>query len=207
MTLTGGPGESGSWNNQEFVMSSAIEMSPATTRALRITGWSFAAGLLALPAIAMQFTDEVNWSGSDFVFAAIMFGTVGGLLELAARASSNLAYRVAVAAAVVCGLLQIWINLAVGIIGNEDNSANWTYFAVVFMAAAGGIVAFGDSRSLMRAMLAAAGAQFLFSVLHALNGTPTPIIDGFFILVWLVAAKLFARAAKERQFAEPVAQS
>ena len=82
-------------------MSSAIEMSPATTRALRITGWSFAAGLLALPAIAMQFTDEVNWSGSDFVFAAIMFGTVGGLLELAGRASSNLAYRVAVAAAVV----------------------------------------------------------------------------------------------------------
>ena len=187
MTLMGGPGEEELRNNQEFVMSSAIEMSPATTRALRITGWSFAAGLLALPAIAMQFTDEVNWSGSDFVFAAIMFGTVGGLLELAARASSNLAYRVAVAAAVVCGLLQIWINLAVGIIGNEDNSANWTYFAVVFMAAA--------------------GAQVLFSVLHALNGTPTPIIDGFFILVWLVAAKLFARAAKERQFAEPVVQS
>jgi len=188
-------------------MPTAYEMSPATTRALRITGWSLAAALLALPAIAMQFTDEVKWTGSDFVFAAIMFGTVGGLLELAARASSNLAYRVAVAAAVVCGLLQIWINLAVGIIGNEDNSANWTYFAVVFMAATGAIVALGDPRALVRAMLAAAGAQFLFSVIHALNGTPTPIIDGFFILVWLLAARLFAKAANERQFAEPVAQS
>jgi heme/copper-type cytochrome/quinol oxidase subunit 4 len=188
-------------------MSSAMEMSPATTRALRITGWSLAAGLLALPALAMQFTDDVNWTGGDFLFAAVIFGTVGGLLELAARASSNLAYRVAVAAAVVCGFLQIWINLAVGIIGNEDNSANWTYFAVVFMAAAGAIVALGDPRALMRAMLAAAGAQFLFSIIHALDGTPTPIIDGFFILVWVLAARLFARAAKERQFAEPVAQS
>ena len=188
-------------------MSSAMEMSPATTRALRITGWSLAAGLLALPALAMQFTDDVNWTGGDFLFAAVIFGTVGGLLELAARASSNLAYRVAVAAAVVCGFLQIWINLAVGIIGNEDNSPNWTYFAVVFMAAAGAIVALGDPRALMRAMLAAAGAQFLFSIIHALDGTPTPIIDGFFILVWVLAARLFARAAKERQFAEPVAQS
>lgn len=188
-------------------MPQAIEMSSTTTRALRIAGWSLAAGLLTLPAVAMQFTDEVNWSGSDFVFAAIMFGTVGGLLELAARASSNLAYRVAVAAAVVCGFLQVWINLAVGIIGNEDNSANWTYFAVVFIGAAGAIVALGDPRALVRAMLAAAGAQFLFSIIHALNGTPTPIIDGFFILVWLLAARLFARAARQRELAEPVVQS
>ena len=76
-------------------MSSAIEMSPATTRALRITGWSFAAGLLALPAIAMQFTDEVNWSGSDFVFAAIMFGTVGGLLDALDAGNVGLAAEIA----------------------------------------------------------------------------------------------------------------
>lgn len=177
----------------------AIEMSPATTRALRIAGWSLAAGLLALPAVAMQFTEEVDWSASDFVFAALMFGTVGGLLELAARASASLAYRVAVAAAVGCAFLQIWINLAVGIIGNEDNSANWTYFAVVFMAAAGAIVALGEPRGLKRAMLAAAGAQFIFSIIHAVDGTPTAIIDAFFILIWLLAARLFARAAKERE--------
>lgn len=182
-------------------MTQAIEMSSATTRALRIAGWSLAAGLLALPAIAMQFTKEVDWSASDFVFAALIFGTVGGLLELAARASASLAYRVAVAAAVGCAFLQIWINLAVGIIGNEDNSANWTYFAVVFMAAAGAIVALGDPRALKRGMLAAAGAQFIFSIIHALNGTPTPIIDGFFILIWVLAARLFARAAKEREAA------
>ena len=59
-------------------MSQTIEMSPATTRARRIAGWSLAAGLLALPAVAMQFTDEVVWTGSAFLFAAIMFTTIGG---------------------------------------------------------------------------------------------------------------------------------
>ena len=172
------------------------DMSPGTTRFLRIAGWSSAALLLALPAIAMAFGVEgVLWTASDFVFAAVIFGIVGGLFELAARSSTNLAYRIAVVAAVACAFLQVWINLAVGIIGNEDNPANWTYFAVVFIAAAGAIVALGNPRGLMRMALTAAGAQVIFSILHAINGTPTPIIDGFFAMLWLLAARLFHRAA------------
>ncbi|MGX7952334.1 hypothetical protein ACWPM1_07170 [Tsuneonella sp. HG249] len=176
------------------------DMSSRTTRVLRIAGWSAAALLLIAPAVAMQFEGNgVNWTASDFVFAAVTFGIIGGLFELTARASSNFAYRIAVVLAVACGFLQIWINGAVGIIGNEDNPANWTYFAVVFMAAAGAIVALGNPRELMRAMLAAAGAQVIFSVIHAINGTPTPIIDGFFVALWVAAARLFARADREQQ--------
>ena len=181
------------------MMTASTDMSPQTTRLLRIAGWSTAALLLIAPAIAMQFEGNgVNWTASDFIFAAVIFGTVGGLFEIAARASSNLAYRIGVVAAVLCGLLQIWINLAVGIIGNEDNPANWTYFAVVLMAASGAIVAFGKPRGLMLTMLAAAAAQVLFSIVHAVNGTPTPIIDGFFVALWLLAARLFHRAERER---------
>ena len=43
-----------------------------------------------------------------------------------------------------------------------------------------------------------AGAQLLFSIVHAVDGTPTPVIDAFFIALWLVAARLFARSARER---------
>src|SRR3954469_1092777 len=43
----------------------------------RVAGWSFAAGLLALPALAMQFTHEVNWTGFDFLVAGGMIGGVG----------------------------------------------------------------------------------------------------------------------------------
>ena len=175
------------------------DMSPRTTRFLRIAGWLTAALLLLGHAVAMQFeASGVNWSASDFLFAGVAFAIVGGLFELTARASSNFAYRIAVVLAVACGFLQIWINGAVGIIGNEDNPANWTYYAVVLIAASGAIVALGSARELVRAMLLAAGAQVIFSVLHAINGTPTPIIDGFFVALWIAAARLFARADRER---------
>ena len=174
-------------------MSQAIEMSPATTRALRIAGWSLAAGLLALPAVAMQFTDEVDWTGGDFLFAAIMFTTIGGLLELAARVSASLAYRVGSAMAVGTGFLTIWITLAVGIVG---------------MAICVAVAALGDPRALARGMRATAVFQGLVCLVHVIDAIyPAVLIDGFFTMTWLTAGALFARAAKERETAARVTQS
>lgn len=177
------------------------DMSDTTTRTLRIAGWTLAACLLALPAVAMRFTSEVNWTGSDFVFAGVIFAIVGGLFELAARTTSNIAYRVATVLAVGCGFLQVWINLAVGIIGNEDNPANLTYFAVVGAAVSGAIVALGSARGLARTMALAAALQVAFSILHWIDGTPTPIIDGFFAALWIAAARLYFRADGQRAVA------
>ena len=180
-------------------MTRALEMSPATTRALRIAGWSLAAGLLVLPAVAMQFTEEVDWTGGDFAFAAIMFGAVGGLLELAARASASLAYRVGAAMAVATGLLTIWITLAVGIVGSEDNPQNILYFGIVGMGICVAIAALGDPRALARGMRATAGFQGLVCLIHVIDGVyPAVMIDGFFTMTWLTAGALFARAARER---------
>ena len=180
-------------------MSQAIEMSPATTRTLRIAGWTLAAVLLALPGVAMQFSDEVNWTAGDFVFAAIMFGTIGGLLELAARASVSLAFRVGSAVAVATGFLTIWISLAVGIVGAEDNPQNIVYFGIVGMAICVAVAALGDPRSLARGMHATAAFQGLICLVHVIDGIyPAVMIDGFFTMTWITAGALFARAAKER---------
>lgn len=174
------------------------DMSDRTTRNLRIAGWSLAAGLLLLPAVAMQFDNGVNWTASDFVFAGVMFGIVGGLFELAARASRNFAYRMAVVVAVACPFLQLWITLAVGIIGSEDNPANWTYLAMVLMAIGVAVVAMGEARLMARAMLAMAGMQALFSALHLLDGHFTLVIDSFFAALWILSSRLFARAAGQQ---------
>lgn len=180
-------------------MMTVTDMSPRSTRILRIAEWVTAACLLALPAVAMLAGVEgVVWTASDFVFAATIFAIVGGVFELAARASSNLAFRLGTVLAVACAFLHIWINLAVGIIGSEDNPANWTYFAVVVAAIVGAVAAWGKAQALARAMIAVAGLQVLFSILHAVNGTPTPVIDAFFAAMWLGAASLFRRAARER---------
>jgi hypothetical protein len=49
--------------------------------------------LLILPLIAMQFTNQVNWSVGDFiVMAMLLFGT-GVLCEFAIRRITTISYR------------------------------------------------------------------------------------------------------------------
>lgn len=87
----------------------------------RIAPWVVAALILLLPLGAMQFTDEVVWAETDFaVFGAMLFAACGAY-ELAARMTGDIAYRAAVGVAVVAAFILLWISLAVGIIGSEDN--------------------------------------------------------------------------------------
>ena len=179
-------------------MSQTVLMSDRSTRNLRIAGWSLAAALLAAPAIAMQFPDSgVNWTAGDFIFAGIVFAIIGGLFELAARASRNVSYRAAVVVAVACGFLQLWITLAVGIIGSENNPANWTYIAMVLAALSVAAVAIGNARALARSMAVMAVLQLFFFALHMIDGHMTAFIDLFFTALWVMSSRLFARAATQ----------
>jgi len=181
-------------------MSQSHQMSDRSTRNLRIVGWSLAAALLALPAVAMQAGVEgVVWTASDFIFAGVVFAIVGGLFELAARASSNISYRAAVVVAVASGFLQLWITLAVGIIGSEDNPANWTYIAVVLTAMCIAAAAVGNTRMLSRGMAVMAGLQVLFFALHMIDGHFTAVIDLFFSALWILSSRLFALAARQSE--------
>jgi len=73
--------------------------------------------LLLLPLIAMQFTDEVNWTLFDFVVAgALLLGT-GLMCELVIRKINKIKYRIAICVALLVVLLLIWAELAVGIFG------------------------------------------------------------------------------------------
>lgn len=179
-------------------MTATTEMTARTTRTLRIAGWSLAVVLLLAPAAAMLAGAEgVNWTASDFVVAGIVFAIVGGLFELAARSTANMSYRAAVFFAVGCAFLQLWISAAVGIIGDEDNAANWTYYAVVLIAMSASAVAAGRARAMARAMAVTMAMQLLFFALHMFDGHMTAVIDLFFSALWLLSARLFARAASE----------
>lgn len=73
--------------------------------------------LLLIPLIAMQFTDEVNWSVFDFVIAGtLLFGT-GVLCELALRKIKPFKSRIVIVTFILLVLLAIWAELAVGIFG------------------------------------------------------------------------------------------
>lgn len=82
-----------------------------------------AAFILLVPLLAMQFTDEVVWSLSDFVVAGGLLVGTGLMYELAARKGDSIAHRAAVGVALAAALLLVWVHLAVGIIGMLDNPA------------------------------------------------------------------------------------
>ncbi len=83
---------------------------------IRKTGWRLAAVLLLAPAIAMQFTPEVNWGPGDFLAAALLLGVTGVSLEIAA-ALPRRQWRSRGTVLAVAVLLLVWLELAVGIVG------------------------------------------------------------------------------------------
>ena len=78
--------------------------------------------ILSLPLVAMQFTDEVAWSPVDFAVAGVLLVGASLLYVLAARKGGGISYRAGVGIALAGAFLLVWINLAVGIIGTEDDA-------------------------------------------------------------------------------------
>jgi len=163
----------------------------------RVAGWGIAVALILLPLIAMRFTDEVAWTASDFAFAILLIGSVGIAYELVVRMTGNAAYRAAIAVALLTGLLIVWSNLAVGIIGDEDNPANLAFFGIPAIAIAGAFVARLRPGGMARALLATAFAQLLVSAVALLARMDLPVgIAIFFVGMWLVSGLLFRAAAR-----------
>ena len=71
--------------------------------------------LLLIPLLAMQFTNEVTWTFSDFVVAAIMLLGTGFTIDFVLRKVTKIQYRIAICIAVLALLLLVWVELAVGI--------------------------------------------------------------------------------------------
>ena len=71
--------------------------------------------ILAIPAVAMQFSDEVNWSLWDFLVAAVLLSTFAAVLLFIRSKVQTRKRRVLYYAASIILFLAIWAELAVGI--------------------------------------------------------------------------------------------
>lgn len=73
--------------------------------------------LLLIPLIAMQFTQEVNWSPADFlVMGVLLFSTVL-MIELVLIKIKSKQHRLILCVVVLLSLLLVWAELAVGLFG------------------------------------------------------------------------------------------
>ena len=160
-------------------------------RGWRTTRWTIAVALLALPAIAMQFTREVDWSAGDFLFMGVLLASVVGLYELATR-NSDPVFRIGVALAVLTAFLIIWINLAVGIA--ESNVG--VFFIPPLIALAGSMIAHFRPRGMAAAMTCAAIAHLPAAIVVDPKPGTWPL-NLIFAAMWIGAAWLFRRAGTE----------
>ena len=89
------------------------------TQNQRLTGILLTVGLILLiPLFAMQFTDEVVWTLSDFVIAGVLLLGTGLLCELVMRKVKSGLNRVVVIGVILAVFFLIWAELAVGIFGS-----------------------------------------------------------------------------------------
>lgn len=120
-------------------------------------------------------------------------------------ANRHWSYRAGAALMIVTSLLIGWMNLAVGIAGNEENPVNLSFFVLIGVAATGAFAAEFRAGGLARAMLGVAAIQLMLGLIVSTGpvGAHEPAgpmglfaLNGFFALLWLAAGALFAKAAR-----------
>ena len=129
------------------------------------------------------------------------------LVYLVFRMPRTRTYRAAICLALAAAFILVWVNLAVGIIGDSDNVANLLYVAVLVVGIIGAIIARFQPDGMARALFAMALAQALVVAIVLIGGLGVPekpgtgvilILNGFFIALWLGSAMLFRKAAREQ---------
>lgn len=171
------------------------------TNGWRIAGWGSLAALLLLPALAMQFdAPGVLWTASDFVFAAVLLGFLGGVVELAVRLARGGQERAGYLLAGFTAFFTMWINAAVGIIGDDEWVNQFFFFMVL-----GGIVLSLVARFRPAAMRWITGAIAVGQPAVGVIATQTMPGHGvewgllaFLALLWGSAAWSFDRAVRQR---------
>lgn len=74
-------------------------------------------GILLIPFIGMQVSNEVNWSSSDFVIMGILLFLSGLAINFALSKLKTRKSKILACAIILLILFVIWAELAVGIFG------------------------------------------------------------------------------------------
>ncbi len=92
-------------------------METASQNKRRIIILATTIGILLIPLIAMNFSDNVNWRIFDFLIAGVLLIVTGLTLDFILRKIKSLRYRILLVIVLLLVLFLIWAELAVGIFG------------------------------------------------------------------------------------------
>ena len=119
----------------------------------------------------------MNWDILDFAVFGAMLAGVGIVYILIRRQSASATYRWAFGVALAGAFFLVWVNGAVGIIGDEGNDANMMYFGVLAVGVVGAVIARLKPQGMERTLYATALAQVVVAAiaLFAGLGSTAPI--------------------------------
>jgi hypothetical protein len=162
----------------------------------------------------MKFTEEVNWSATDFGLMGLLLFSSGMGYVWISRVSRSWVYRAAVALALGTLLLLVWANLAVGLIGSGPHAGNWMYASVVVVGILGIVYVRFTPVGMERVMYTLVGVLAVLASIALLTGMEAYPgssvreilgVNGFFALLFTVSGLLFRWArlkeTKERNTA------
>jgi hypothetical protein len=163
--------------------------------------------ILLIPLVAMQFTDEVDWSVSDFIIMGILIFTMVLAFVLITRQAINLMYKAAIASAIGSTFLMIWANMAVGLIGSGPHAGNFMYAGVVGVVLIGTYLSRFTARGMELTMFSGAFAFVLVAIIALLaNMDEYPgssiqeiiAVNAFFTFLYATSGLLFRFIALEQ---------
>lgn len=160
--------------------------------------------ILCVPLVAMQFTDEVNWTVNDFIIMAVLIFSTGLGYVALSRLLPGIIHRAAIALAVASTFLLVWANLAVGLIGSGPNTANFMYIIVLAIVVVGSFFYRAAAKGMERVMFATALTLLLIAVVQLVakmynysgsSVTEILLVNAFFAVLYSGAGLLFRYAA------------
>jgi len=163
---------------------------------LRLALWGSLLAIFMIPTIAKATYAGMLWTVGDFVFAAVALGMLGVLIEFGYRLSDSWSYRIAAMGAALGAFLLVWINLAVGFIGDEGNPLNLAYFAMLAVVFVGGALFRFRAAPMAALMLFCAVAQLAILLMGQQPIGFEWVATGVFCVGWLALAGMFHNASQ-----------
>ncbi len=150
----------------------------------------------------------MNWDLPDFVVFGAMVVIVVIVASFSWRRARSREYRGAMLVAALGAFFLLWVNGAVGIIGNESNDANRMFFGVLAVATLGSLIARFRAKGMALTLYATALAQVLVATLAITMGLGSEgpvwprdilVMTAIFSVFWLWSGWLFSRAARHER--------
>jgi len=138
----------------------------------------------------------MNWDALDYLVALALLGGSAGAYWIATRSARSLWHHTAVIIAAGGALLMLWMQLAVGLVGDGDHPINHAMGLVLVVSAIGALLSRFRASGMRTTLLVAAGTQMVlgalgFILLPAMYFSDIFLVTAFFSGLWTASAFLF----------------